>query len=590
MTYTNLFVLLQTWANTVQHIHMRLTSIPRRCYRNIADDAAFLSCSSNPSVASAQLQRQLDATSAWLKKHITFALRRSDCSPVKLGVDSLPKTSCAKYLGFYLDRRLTWKCFITAGVSLNIVGHGCVIGFSAVLIPSLRRPESHIHATPAEESWIASVIGFALIMGNITITPLMDTLGRKKCHLLTIIPNMIGWIMLPLVNNVAGLIIARLLQGLAMGMIGPLGSIIIGEMTDPKNRGAFLTCVSLSLTTGVLTSHTLGSYFSWQCTAMICSFVTFTSLILVIYSPESPSWLISKERFEEGRIVFLRLRGETVQQEEELEHMISAKKMVRTSSVEGVNLSFGRKFRRFCSYLRDASRKPEFYKPITVMFLTYTMFQFAGINVISSYAMDIITQVVGPEANAKFWMVALDIERFICNVLAIFLVRTMKRRFLLFSTGGLCIFCYLGKAYYVFAKQNNTLLFDGQWIPITLIALYMFSLTVGISAITFAIPGEIFPLQYRGLGGGLSILGLSLNFFIAVKCFPVLNGSIGLPLTYCLYAGIVLLCLTVIWFMLPETKDRTLQEIEDIFKGIPPRNRRSAQTGDDHTNAAPLVK
>lgn len=362
-----------------------------------------------------------------------------------------------------------------------------------------------------------------------------------------------------------------------MGMLGPLGSIIIGEMTDPKNRGAFLTCVSLSLTTGVLASHALGTYFSWQYTALICSFVTFTSLIFIIYSPESPSWLISKGRYEEGRTVFLRLRGETDEQEEELEHMILAQKMIRKTSVDGVKISFGRKVRRFCSYFGDALRKPEFYKPITVMFLTYTMFQFAGINVISSYTMDIIEQVIGPEANAKFWMVALDVERFICNILAVFLMRTMKRRLLLFGSGALCILSYLGKAYYVFAKQNNTLPFDSQWIPITIIGLYMFSVTVGISSITFAISGEIFPLEYRGLGGGIGILGLSLNFFIAVKCFPMLNASIGLPLTYCLYAGIVLLCLSVVWFMLPETKDRTLQEIEDIFRGISTKDRKSAR-------------
>ncbi|KAI5639988.1 major facilitator superfamily domain-containing protein [Phthorimaea operculella] len=133
------------------------------------------------------------------------------------------------------------QSFVTGGVSLNIVGHGCVIGLAAVLIPSLRKPESTIHATTAEESWIASIIGFALILGNIIITPTMDVLGRKRSHLLTILPNMIGWIMLLLVNNVAGLITARFLQGVAMGMLGPLGSIIIGETSDPKYRGVFLT-------------------------------------------------------------------------------------------------------------------------------------------------------------------------------------------------------------------------------------------------------------------------------------------------------------------------------------------------------------
>lgn len=416
-----------------------------------------------------------------------------------------------------------------------------------------------------------------MIVGNIIITPLMDLIGRKKCNMLTIIPNMIGWIMLLLVNNVAGIITARFLQGVAMGMLGPLGSIIIGEMTDPKNRGAFLTCVSLSLTIGVMFSHALGTIVSWQQNALICSFITFTSLILIIFNPESPAWLISKSRFDEGRRVFFWLRGQDDQQETELESMIIAQKMARKSSVEGQTLKLSVKIRRFFAYLKSASRKPEFYKPITIMFLTYTMFQFAGINVISSYAMDIIHDVVGPEAKAEFWMVILDFERLICNILAVFLMKACRRRVLLFSTGALCIFSYLGKALYVYAKQNDLLPFDSQWIPITLIGLYMFSLTVGISSITFAISGEIFPLEYRGLGGGLGILGLSLNFFIAVKCFPMLIKAIGLSLTYCLYAGIVTSCLSVIWFMLPETKDRTLQEIEDTFRGYAPAEKKSSQ-------------
>ncbi|XP_075987362.1 facilitated trehalose transporter Tret1-like [Anticarsia gemmatalis] len=469
------------------------------------------------------------------------------------------------------------QCFITASVCTNIIAHGCVIGFSAILIPSLRLPESHIHATPSEESWIASIVGFALITGNIIITPLMDIAGRKRSHLLTIPPVLLGWFLILLVKDVAGLITARFLQGIAMGMLGPLGSIIIGEMTDPKNRGAFLTGVSLSLTIGVLFCHSLGSFFSWEQSALICSFITFTSCLLIIYNPESPSWLIAKGRTEEAREVFLWLRGDDEQQVDELEKMIAAQKMARKSSVIDEDLSFGARISRFFRFFGQTIKKPEFYKPITIMVFLYVMFQFAGINVISSYATDIIRQVVGPEANARVIMVALDIERLICNLVAVYLMKTMKRRTLLFSSGSVCILAYLGKAGYVYGKQNNLLPFDSPWIPLALIGIYMFSLTVGISSIPFAVSGEIFPLAYRGLGSGISVLGLSLNFFVALKCFPVLTNSIGLPLTYCLYALVVALCLIVIWFMLPETKDRTLQEIEDSFRGLSPADLKSAE-------------
>ncbi|KAG6465101.1 hypothetical protein O3G_MSEX014932 [Manduca sexta] len=383
--------------------------------------------------------------------------------------------------------------------------------------------------------------------------------------------------MLLLVNNVAGLIVARFIQGVAMGMLGPLGSIIIGEMTDPKNRGMFLTSVSLSLTIGVLFSHALGTYFTWQQSALICSFTTFTSLCLMIFTPESPSWLITKGRYEEARTVFFWLRGNSEEQQVELEKMIIAQKMSRKSSVADQKLSIQARLKRYFKYISEAGKKPEFFKPVIIMVFLYTMFQFAGINVISSYAIDIIGHVVGPEANAKFLMVVLDIERLICNLLAVYLMKTLKRRTLLFSSTFICIISYLGKAFYVYAKQKDILPYDSQWIPISLIGLYMFSLTVGISSIPFAVSGELFPLEYRGLGGGVSYLALSLNFFVAVKCFPMLTTAVGLSITYLLYTGMVVFCMTIVWFMLPETKDKTLQEIEDSFRGFSPEDAKSAE-------------
>lgn len=362
-----------------------------------------------------------------------------------------------------------------------------------------------------------------------------------------------------------------------MGMLGPLGSIIIGEMTDPKNRGMFLTSVSLSLTLGVLFSHTLGTYFTWQQSGLICSFTTFTSLCLILFTPESPSWLISKGRYDEASEVFFWLRGRSETQEREFERMIAAQKMARSSIVTEQKSSVKASLKRYFKHLNEAGKKPEFFKPVIIMCFLYTMFQFAGINVISSYATDIIEKLLGHKDNVNTLMVALDIERLVCNLIAVYLMKTWKRRTLLFSSGVVCVLSYLGKGTYVYMKQNNLLPYDSQWIPIFLVGLYMFSLTVGISSIPFALSGEIFPLQYRALGGGVSYIALSMNFFLAVKCFPVLRDSMGLSLTYFLYAAIVTFCMAVIWFMLPETKDRTLQEIEDGFRGYSPQDSKSAE-------------
>ncbi|XP_004926978.1 facilitated trehalose transporter Tret1-like [Bombyx mandarina] len=469
------------------------------------------------------------------------------------------------------------QCFVTASVAINIVGHGCVIGFPAILIPSLRKSDSHIHLTRSEESWIASVVGFALIVGNFIITLILDNIGRKKSHILTIFPNLAGWFLFLLVNNFPGLMAARFLQGIAMGMLGPLGSIIIGEMTDPKSRGVFLTSVSLSLTLGVLSSHALGTCFTWQISALLCSLVTFISLCLIIFTPESPSWLLSKGRYDEAREGFFWLRGKNAKTEHELERMITSQKMTRKASITGQKDTVKANLKNYFRYLSEAGKKPEFVKPVVIMVFLYIMFQFAGINVISSYATDILAELLDSEANSNFLMVALDIERLICNLIAIYLMKTLKRRTLLFSTTIICILAYISKGSYVYAKQAGILTYDSQWIPITLIGIYMFSLTVGVSSIPFALSGELFPLDYRGLGGGVSYLALSLNFFIAVKCFPVLSSAIGLSFTYFLYAGIVTICMVVVWIMLPETKDKTLQEIEDRFRGYTAEDVKSSQ-------------
>ncbi|XP_061724769.1 facilitated trehalose transporter Tret1-like [Cydia pomonella] len=459
------------------------------------------------------------------------------------------------------------QCFLTASVAFNIMGHGCVVGYPAVLIPSLRRPDSYIHPTASQESWIASIIGFAFMPGNLLVMPLMDIIGRKKCHILSAIPILVGWFLVLLADSVQAIILARFLQGISMGILGPLGSVIISEMTDPKYRGAFLTCISLSLTIGVMFTHTIGTLLSWQQTALLCSFLSFTSLNMIIFTPETPPWLIAKGKYEKSKEVFYWLRGEGPEQEDELQHMITAQKMIRKSSVAGQKLSFCTKTKRFFRYIGATFKKPEFYKPMLIMLHVFAMFQFAGINVISSYAKDIIEQVVGPEANAVLLMVILDCERLVCNILAVFVMQKCNRRTVLFTLGAICVTSYISKATYVLAKQTNWLPFENQFVPIFLICMYMFSLTFGLSTIPFAISGEIFPLEYRGLGGGLSALPVSLNFFIAVKSFPVLTGSIGLPFTYFVYGGIVSYCLVVLWFILPETKDRTLQEIEDELRG-----------------------
>ncbi|KAL4712520.1 hypothetical protein ACJJTC_007536 [Scirpophaga incertulas] len=251
------------------------------------------------------------------------------------------------------------QCFVSAGVCLNLGNHGLVMGFAAILLPQLRKPDSLIPIDDSSGSWIASILGFALVVGNFIAPTVMAKYGRKTANLVSITPLIIGWICVLTASSVNLLLIARFLQGVSMGMSATLGPVLIGEYTSPKNRGAFLTAISLTMATGVLTVHTLGSYLSWQRTALICCLVAFVDLLIVIYSPESPSWLAGQGRYEESRRIFRWLRG--YDEEEELKEIIEASIVVNESKVEAnINRSITKNFIANVAYFSTTITKKNF--------------------------------------------------------------------------------------------------------------------------------------------------------------------------------------------------------------------------------------
>lgn len=442
---------------------------------------------------------------------------------------------------------------MTSAICSNTIGHGCMIGFPAVLLPQLTQPDSSPHLTKETGSWIASVIAIAMVAGSFFAPPIMGRLGRRIAHFAVTAPIFVGWIILIFSSSFEALIIGRIIQGMSFGLMLPLRSVLIGEFTSPKYRGAFLTTVSVSQGIGIFLVHVFGSLLTWKLTALICLIFPIASTLMIFYSPESPSWLADKGRYDECRKVFKWLRDED--EYDELECMIQAKLTTPQS-----------KTMRFKD-VRKVFKKKEFYKPIVLMTHSYFMGEFSGGALIACYSTTVITLMTGKEANAYIWMIALDTQRIISNTIAVFVINKFKRRTMLFFTGSICIGCHLLIAAYVFFRNNGTFTYDGIWIPIVLINLQYFTVAAGMISLPYVIAGEIFPLEYRSLGGSISIVSIAGGFFLVTKSFPSLVSSVGFHGTYLVYASVLVYNLIVVGVLLPETRGKTLQQIEDEFKG-----------------------
>ncbi|KAJ0171201.1 hypothetical protein K1T71_013400 [Dendrolimus kikuchii] len=443
----------------------------------------------------------------------------------------------------------TKQCFVTLGVSLNMAAAGLVMGFTTGLLQQLRAPDSSIPVDDSSGSWIAALPGLTLVAGNFIAPSIIARYGRKSANLISIIPLIIGFI-----------------QGLCMGMATSLGSALIGEYSSPNNRGAFLMTISASIAISVLAVHTMGSYLSWKITALICGIIALVDLVIVFLSPESPSWLAEQGRYEECRKIYRWLRGNN--EEEELKRMIEASIIIKEAQADiNVPKSIVKKLKLNLVYFSTTVQKKEFIKPIIIMIHIYTIAQWSGVNLMVPYAIDLFHKVVGRDVNIPLNIIALDSHRIIANILAVYIIKKMKRRTMLLATTTLNIFALITTAGYTYAKENHVLPFDSPIIGTLLIHIMMFAIATGTLPLCFIIAGEIFPLEFRSLAGGISVLFYSTHLFVSVKTIPNFLATLGIHGTYLLYSIILAYCLIVSAYFLPETKDRTLQDIEDEFRG-----------------------
>lgn len=275
---------------------------------------------------------------------------------------------------------------------------------------------------------------------------------------------------------------------------------------------------------------------------------------MTIFIPESPSWLVSKGRYEECRRVFRWLRGD--EEENELEAMIQAR--IEFNKTNDNKKKFD---------IIGNIKKQEFYKPIILMLHMYAMTHLAGAAITATYATKIIKLIMNPNVNADVWMVVLDSERIVVNTLAIFIINKVKRRTMVLATICVCILTLYAIAAYVFSRSSGLLDHDILWIPGTLMILHFFTIAIGMVPLPSVIAGEVFPLQYRSIGVSISMVSTSGFMFLLLKTFPALVDSIGISGAYTVYASFLSYCFVVIWFLLPETKGRTLQDIEDEYRG-----------------------
>ncbi|KPJ01871.1 Facilitated trehalose transporter Tret1 [Papilio xuthus] len=447
----------------------------------------------------------------------------------------------------------TGEAIIVLGTFLLSLSAGATAGFSAVLIPQLQHDKGHKKYSTEMVSWVAAISSLALLFGNMISGYLMDRFGRRLSQMLLSLFYIGGWVTIAFANSIHLILFGRFITGFCQGWLGPLGPVFVGEISTPAYRGLFLASLSLSIASGVFMSHLFGTFLHWTHSALLCGTFPLVGCIILYYAPESPAWLASNNEIDKCIKSFQWYRGTSPAMKTELDKMIleQTKKVDKKRKIETLTTNL---------------RKPEFWKPLCIMLIFFAITQLSGINVFCAYTTEIMEVLLGSKSNTYAAMLGIDILRCVALVTACIMLRRMGRRPIAIFSGTFTSLSLIILSIYLYLVEIRVIRHVKPLISLGLTATYIVVSNIGIAPLPWNMVGEVFATDTKGIGSGLSVMMTSISFFGTVKTAPAMFESIGHHGTYLFYGMSTLVGTIFLFFCLPETRGKTLLQIEERFR------------------------
>ncbi|XP_014241814.1 facilitated trehalose transporter Tret1-like [Cimex lectularius] len=440
--------------------------------------------------------------------------------------------------------------------NIGTINTGMAFGFSAIALPQMQDAASDFKIDSGQASWIASLSSVTTPIGCILSGYLMDAIGRKRILILTQFPLIAGWLMIASATTVPMVYAGRLLVGLGSGMVGAPARVYTAEATQPHLRGMLAALASVGVSLGVLIEYALGAVFQWPIVALLSSMVPTIALVGSFLLPESPSWLMSAGREEDCKAALEKLRGPTCDVEYEASQLVS----------------FAHQHNIHKPTLKETLKglvHPSAYKPFFILAFYFLIYQFSGVNPITFYAVQIF-QDSGASIDKNVATVITGGVRLVFTIVSCAMLRRCGRRPLTFISSIGCGIPMVLLGTYMYYKARWIELGEPlqmTWVPVFALLVFTAASVMGYLVVPWVMIGEVFPTQVRGVIGGITSCSAHFFIFFVVKTYPMLHDGIGSYGTFWLYGGISLLGTIFFYAFLPETKGRTLQDIEDYFSG-----------------------
>jgi len=393
--------------------------------------------------------------------------------------------------------------------------------------------------------WGVSSILLGCIIGAFGTGSLTEKYGRKRLLISVALFFAVSCAGMALTKTAPSFIAFRVLGGLAVGAVSVLSPMYVAEVAPPKIRGTLVTIYQLAITLGILVSylvnyglHEVANNWRWMfATGLLPSILFFTGLIFI---PESPRWLVKAGFKEKAAIVLQRIGGREFADSE-------IKEIENSLEDSGSGSSFKLLF------------APRYRRVIVIGLLLSVLVQISGINTVVDYAPKILMAAGLEIKNALLQTSLIGLVNFSFTFFAVWLIDRLGRKtFYIIGSSGMAVTLLMLAAAFHFEM-------DPIFTTICIMAFIAFFASC-IGPAFWTMVSEMFPNRIRGQAVALASFTQWVFNFLVVLLFPYVLDALGGSVTFLFLSAMSLIQLFVAWFYLKETKGKTLEEIENLWK------------------------
>jgi SP family xylose:H+ symportor-like MFS transporter len=442
------------------------------------------------------------------------------------------------------------------GITIVAAIGGLLFGYdTAVISGAIGFVRDYFKLSPAMMGWVASSALVGCVAGCAVAGWLSDRIGRKKVLILSAVLFSITGIGCAIVENTPGLVIYRIIGGLGVGIASMMSPVYIAEIAPAHMRGRLVSYNQFAIITGMIAvyfvnyliaargndSWNLQSGWRWMFGSETIPALLFLGSLIFI--PESPRWLAKNDRIEKSRQVLFKIGGPEFAEKE-------LKEIRETEISESQSLSalFSSKFRIV----------------LIIGIVLAILQQVTGINVFMYYAPEIFKKLGSGINAALLQTIIVGFFNMGFTVVAILTVDRLGRKPLMMtgSTGmGICLIILGLMAYF---QQS------AAWV-LAFILGYISCFALSVGPVTWVIISEIYPTRIRGRALSIATVFLWTANWIVSQTFPMLDENPWLVrnfhhgFSFWLYGLFCFILLAFIWRKVPETKGKSLEEIEKLW-------------------------